>query len=59
MDQLMKSILKHSEEQTYAALAEALQSNAELLAKQDSQSLDNVIDALDASKQSLGVLAAL
>ena len=59
MDQLMKSILKHSEEHTYSALAENLQSNAELLAKQDSQSLDNVVDALDASKQSLGVLAAL
>ena len=55
----MKSILKHSEEKTYAALAEVLQNNAELLAKQDSQSLDSVIDALDASKQSLGVLAAL
>lgn len=55
----MKSVLKHSEDETYAALAEVLQSNAELLAKQDSQSLDNVIDALDASKQSLGVLGAL
>lgn len=59
MDQLMKSILKHSEDQTYAALAEVLQSHAEFLSKQDSQSLDTVIDALDASKQSLGVLAAL
>lgn len=59
MDQLMKSILKHSEDKTYAALAEVLQNNTELLGKQDSQSLDNVIDALDASKQSLGVLAAL
>ena len=59
MDQFMKSVLKHSEDETYAALAEVLQSNAELLAKQDSQSLDNVIDALDASKQSLGVLGAL
>jgi len=59
MDQLMKSILKHTEDRTYAALAENLQNNAELLAKQDSQSLDNFINALDASKQSLGVLAAL
>lgn len=59
MDQLMKSILKHSEDHTYAALAEAIQSNAELLGKQDVQSLDSVIDALDASKQSLGVLAVL
>ena len=59
MDQLIKNILKHSEDHTYAALAEHLQSNAELLAKQDSQSLDNVIDALDTSKQSIGVLAAL
>ena len=59
MDQLMKSILKYSEDHTYAALAENLQKNADLLAKQDSQSLDNVVDALDASKQSLGVLAAL
>lgn len=59
MDQLMKNILKHSEEQNYAALAEELQRNTELLEKQDSQSLDGVIDALDASKQSLGVLAAL
>ena len=55
----MKNILKHSEDHTYAALAESLQKNAELLAKQDLQSLDNVVDALDASKQSLGVLAAL
>ena len=55
----MKNILKHSEDHTYTALAIYLQSNAELLAKQDSQSLDNVVDALDASKQSLGVLAAL
>jgi len=59
MDQLIKGILKHSEEHTYAALAEFLQNNAELLGKQDSQSLDSVINALDVSKQSLGVLAAL
>ena len=59
MDQLMKSILKYTEDRNYTALAENLQSNAELLAKQDSQSLDNFINALDASKQSLGVLAAL
>ena len=55
----MKSILKHTEDRNYTALAENLQSNAELLAKQDSQSLDSFINALDASKQSLGVLAAL
>jgi len=59
MDQLAKNILKHSEDKTFSALAEHLQNNADLLAKQDSQSLDNLIEALDVSQQSLGVLAIL
>jgi len=59
MDQLAKNILKHSEDKTFSALAEHLQNNAELLAKQDSQSLDNLIEVLDVSQQSLGVLAIL
>ena len=59
MDQFVKNVLKHSEDHTYAALAEYLNSNVELLGKQDAQSLDNVIDAFDVSKQTLGVLAVL
>ncbi|XP_065914213.1 COP9 signalosome complex subunit 3-like [Dysidea avara] len=59
MDQLAKNILKHSEDKTFSALAEHLQNNSELLARQDSQSLDNLIEALDVSQQSLGVLAIL
>ena len=59
MEQLVKDVVKHSQEKEFKLLVGKLQSSSDLISGLDLAALDGVLGTLEADKHSLGYLAIL